>query len=244
MNALIKLVCIIAIILGGSLALVLIVAMLTSSPSTLTHVPPETKQTSLNPAKYDELAAVVKACGKPTDNHPQQLNAGAGSIGRALVYRQYNTELWFYSGPESDKWMLMSAFPVNETNTIIVESANRRMPCMRGGLQDHFKAIAKLAAEMKKELGDLVKARKDYAGEVDTQLLEKGIESRTFTEGREAKTLVIQDVLAGRVRAQQLSNNSDLMARLRLLGFKKLKYNNGLSDEMFAGFVWDLTKKD
>jgi hypothetical protein len=69
-----------------------------------------------------------------------------------------------------------------------------------------------------------------------------GIESSTSTVGKDASTLVIQDALAGRVRANQISHNTALMTNLKLLGFKKLKYNNGFDGEMFTGFVWDLTK--
>src|SRR6266498_3747503 len=57
------------------------------------------------PAKHDEAKSVIGLCGKPTQDHPQELNAGACSEGRALVYRKYNTELWFYRGPASSQWM-------------------------------------------------------------------------------------------------------------------------------------------
>jgi hypothetical protein len=103
---------------------------------------PQGSQTSgpaMIPAKYDEAKAVIDLCGKPSQDHPQELHAGAGSKGRALVYRKYNTELWFYSGPESQQWSLMTTFGANGDDTITLEEANKRMPCLKGSLQEHFR---------------------------------------------------------------------------------------------------------
>jgi len=55
---------------------------------------------------------------------------------------------------------------------------------------------------------------------------------------------VIEDALAGRVRANQISGNTALITELKLLGFKTLKYNNGFEGEMYTGFHWDLTKNE
>lgn len=226
--------------------LAVVIAIATRKDKSEEATTPTSKpQPAVKAATIDEAAAVIAACGKPTQDHPQELNAGAGSEGRALVYPKYNTELWFHRGPQSAQWMLMNAFLANGNDTISVEAANKRMPCMKGGLQAHFGHLEKEADEIKNQLGlneNRVKARKDYAAELDTQLLEMGIESKTFAVGQDARTLVIQDALAGRVRASQITNNSDLMAKLRLLGFRKLKYNNGFEGEMFTGFEWDLTK--
>ncbi len=109
-----------------------------SQNSTSSQSSPEIKAKTI-PAKYDEAAAVIKMCGKPNRDHPQELNAGAGSEGRALVYRKYNTELWFYRGPESRYWMLMSALVANGDDSMTVEQASKRMPCMKSGFQDHFR---------------------------------------------------------------------------------------------------------
>jgi hypothetical protein len=206
---------------------------------------PSKESSSVKTATFDEASAVIKACGKPAKDHPQELNAGAGSEGRALEYSKYNTELWFYRGPESAQWMLMSAFSVNGDSPLEIAVANKWMPCMKGGLQDHYHigVSEKEAAETDKAVNkSLVDSRKAFARELDSQLLEMGIESKTFILGQDATTLVVQDALAGRVRANQLSNNSILMAKLKFLGFKKLKYNNGFEGEMFSGFDWDLTK--
>lgn len=109
-----------------------------SQSSTSSKSSPETKARTI-PAKYDEAAAVIKMCGRPNRDHPQELNAGAGSEGRSLVYRKYNTELLFYRGPESRYWMLMSALMANGDDSMTAEEASKRMPCMKGGFQDHFR---------------------------------------------------------------------------------------------------------
>jgi hypothetical protein len=89
---------------------------------------------------------------------------------------------------------------------------------------------------------ELISLRKAYAATLDQTLLDKGIESETRTEGKNADTLVIVDVLAGRVRANDLANNTELFRELKALGFKKLHYVNGETDDLFVGFTWDLTK--
>jgi hypothetical protein len=239
-------------IIGGIVAPLVIVGAIVrnsdNSPSA-----PETAQTkqpsrSGETAKYDEAAAVIKACGKPSEDHPQKLNAGTGSEGRALVYRKYNTELWFYRGPESHKWMLMSGFAADGDDSLLVSVLNKRMPCMEGRLQDHYNMghTEQEAADIQKNVDgaskSLVNSRHTFATELDRQLLDMGIESKTYAVGKDATTLVIQDALAGRVRANQISQNTQLMSNLRVLGFKKLKYNNGFEGEMFTGFSWNLTK--
>jgi hypothetical protein len=206
---------------------------------------PQAKTTDrqMRPATYDELAQVISSCGSPNSNHPQELQAGAGSEGRALVYRKYNTELWFYRGPDSQQWMLMNAFPAGGDQTITVAEANRRMPCMKGHLQNHLGSLEQEAEQFKKQLGldNPIKARKDAAASIDRELLDMGIESKTYTEGKAATVLVIEDPLAGRVRANQIAGNTALMTELKMLGFKTLKYNNGVEGEMYTGFHWDLT---
>lgn len=87
-----------------------------------------------------------------------------------------------------------------------------------------------------------VAVRKAYAKVIDQQLLELGIESKTFTQGTQAKTIVIQDALAGRVRANSLGKNSTMFEQLKALGFTRLNYTNGFEGDMYEGFTWDLTK--
>jgi zinc-ribbon domain len=88
-----------------------------------------------------------------------------------------------------------------------------------------------------------IAARKAYAKVVDQQLLDLGIESNTFTQGEQAKILVIKDALAGRVRANSLGKNSEMFEQLRTLGFTRLTYTNGFESDLYEGFTWDLTKQ-
>ena len=84
-----------------------------------------------------------------------------------------------------------------------------------------------------------VAARKVYAKVIDQQMLESGIESKTLTQGAQAKTIVIQDVLAGRVRANSLGKNSTMFEQLKALGFTRLNYTNGFEGDLYEGFTWD-----
>jgi hypothetical protein len=85
-------------------------------------------------------------------------------------------------------------------------------------------------------------ARKEYAKVIDQKLLDMGIESKTFTDGKAATTLVIQDVLAGRVRQNAIEKNDTLFDQMRQLGFKKLKYTNGFESDsdLYFGVEWSL----
>lgn len=82
-----------------------------------------------------------------------------------------------------------------------------------------------------------IAARKAYAKKLDIQMLDMKIESRTVATGANADTLVIEDALAGRVRAREIGENYPLLAEMRMLGFKELKYTNG--DEAWH---WNLKK--
>jgi hypothetical protein len=84
-----------------------------------------------------------------------------------------------------------------------------------------------------------IATRRAYAKVLDQQLLDLGIESKTYTTGTDAKTLVIEDALAGRVRVNALKQNSDLFDQIRTLGFKHLRYENGFEDELYFGVHWD-----
>jgi hypothetical protein len=66
-----------------------------------------------------------------------------------------------------------------------------------------------------------IATRKAYAKVIDEQLLEMGIESKTFTQGAQAKTIVIQDALCGRVRANSLGKNSTMFDQLKVVGFTR-----------------------
>jgi hypothetical protein len=57
---------------------------------------------------------------------------------------------------------------------------------MKGGLQAHFGHLEKEAAEIKHQLGfeNLAKDRKKFAKQLDAQMLEMGLESKTFVTGQ------------------------------------------------------------
>src|SRR5262249_47211787 len=87
---------------------------------------------------------------------------------------------------------------------------------------------------------EMVAARKAYAKIIDQQLLNMGIESKTYTNGADAKTLVIEDALAGRVRQNSIQKNDDLFNSLRTLGFKHLEYTNNFEGDLNFNVVWTI----
>jgi hypothetical protein len=54
-----------------------------------------------------------------------------------------------------------------------------------------------------------------------------------------AKTLVIEDGLAGRVRQNSIQQNDTLFDNLRALGFAHLKYTNSVESDLNYGVVVD-----
>jgi hypothetical protein len=87
----------------------------------------------------------------------------------------------------------------------------------------------------------MVVARRAYAKVIDQQMLDKGIESKTFATGPQAKTLVIEDALAGRVRENEIGKNSQLFQNLHDLGFTHLRYQNGFEGDLSFGVTWTIT---
>lgn len=102
------------------------------------------------------------------------------------------------------------------------------------------KPVTTPAPAPKKTPADLIAARKTYAKVIDQQLLDMGIESKTYTMGAQAKTLVIEDALAGRVRQNAIQKNDALFDNLRTLGFTRLEYTNSFEGEMNYAVVWDI----
>jgi hypothetical protein len=92
-----------------------------------------------------------------------------------------------------------------------------------------------------KSPAELAALRKAYAKVIDQQLLDMGIESKTYTAGADAKTLVIEDALAGRVRQNSIQENDTLFDNLRSLGFTHLKYTNNFEGDLNYGVVWTIT---
>jgi hypothetical protein len=120
----------------GVLIAIICTAAIFDSSVRVTALPPMPGHTSkpegqMRPATFDEMAAVIKGCGKPASNRPKELNAGAGSEGRALIYSKFKTELWFYRGLDSTQWMLFSAFPQKGDDVLEVNVLHTRMPCTK-----------------------------------------------------------------------------------------------------------------
>lgn len=101
--------------------------------------------------------------------------------------------------------------------------------------------VAAPAPAPKTKPADLVAARKAYAKLLDQQLLDMGIESKTYTMGAQAKTLVIEDALAGRVRQNAIQKNDALFDNLHSLGFSRLEYTNALEGDLSYAAVWKIT---
>jgi hypothetical protein len=87
---------------------------------------------------------------------------------------------------------------------------------------------------------ELIATRKAYAKVIDQQLLDMGIESKTYTTGAQAKTLVIDDALAGRVRGNAIRQNDELFDNLRTLGFSRLEYINGFEGDLSYDVAWTI----
>jgi len=87
---------------------------------------------------------------------------------------------------------------------------------------------------------EMLAARKAYATVIDQQLLNMGIESKTYATGSQAKTLVIEDALAGRVRQNAIQKNGSLFDNLRTLGFTHLEYKNDFDGDLSFDVVWTI----
>jgi hypothetical protein len=86
----------------------------------------------------------------------------------------------------------------------------------------------------------MTQLRKDYAKLIDQRLLTMGIESKTYTAGPQAKTLVIEDALAGRVRENAIQQNNDMFDNLKALKFSRLEYTNGFEGDLNFDVYWTI----
>jgi hypothetical protein len=89
-----------------------------------------------------------------------------------------------------------------------------------------------------KSAAEMTELRKAYAKLIDKQLLNMGIESKTYTVGPQAKTLVIEDALAGRVRENAIQQNGDMFDNHRALKFSRLEYTNGFDGDLNFDVYW------
>jgi hypothetical protein len=87
---------------------------------------------------------------------------------------------------------------------------------------------------------EMMQLRKEYASLIDKQLLNMGIESETYTVGPQAKTLVIKDALAGRVRENAIQQNADMFDNLKTLKFSRLEYTNGFEGDLNFDVYWTI----
>jgi len=105
-------------------------------PSTAQTQAPSAPTSSSEPfeaikSTYDEAAFVIKHCGRPDRDFLQK---APDTTIRHLVYRRFNTELFFYRGADMPHWALGNVFLADQDETLTMKEANVRMPCAKGGL--------------------------------------------------------------------------------------------------------------
>lgn len=85
----------------------------------------------------DDAAFVIQNCGKPDR---QFTESASGATIRHLVYRRFNTELFFFRAADRPQWGLGNAFVPNQDEDMTMEEANRRMPCAKGQLHSFLES--------------------------------------------------------------------------------------------------------
>jgi hypothetical protein len=99
-------------------------------------------KTSTTPAPVvksgrDDAAFVIQNCGKPDHEFTEK---ASGATIRHLVYRRFNTELFFFRAADRPQWGLGNAFVPNQDEDMTMEEANRRMPCAKGQLHSFLES--------------------------------------------------------------------------------------------------------
>ena len=87
----------------------------------------------------DDAAFVIQNCGKPDRDFMEK---ASGATIRHLVYRKFNTELFFFRDASRPKWGLGNAFLPNRDEDMTMEEANRRMPCAKGQLHNSLESAS------------------------------------------------------------------------------------------------------
>jgi len=118
-------------LIGILLSLGLILAVMTSSKDHTVTTNPTPVPLPATQLTQDEAFFVIQHCGRPDREFMEK---ASGTTIRHLVYRKFNTELFFYRGVDRPKWSLGNAFVPNRDEDITMEEANRRMPCAKGQL--------------------------------------------------------------------------------------------------------------
>jgi hypothetical protein len=99
--------------IGGVIGLSLMIAVISSSENQPVKPTPVTAVPIAKPTQ-DEAVFVIQHCGKPDRDFIEK--APAPTI-RHVVYKRFNTELFFYRGPEMPQWGLGNAFVANRDET-------------------------------------------------------------------------------------------------------------------------------
>lgn len=131
----------IAWIIGISLTvrLIVIASNHTPAPSATIPVPVASDTIAIPTPKptQDEVAFVLKHCGHPERDFREK---APGTLIRHLVYKRFDTELFFYRDANTPLWVLGNAFIADRDELMTFDEANRRMPCARGQLHSFLDA--------------------------------------------------------------------------------------------------------
>jgi len=87
----------------------------------------------------------------------------------------------------------------------------------------------------------LLLSRKDFAKNLETLLLDRGLNVDVTTQGSKSEVLRIKWALTSKVAAHEL-RKGDIISSAKELGFKKVQLTNGFQSELGESWTWDLTK--
>jgi hypothetical protein len=125
-------------LIGVTLGLSIVTAIVSDSENhrVKTSSTPAHVTAPVKPAR-DDAAFVIQNCGKPDREFMEK---ASGATIRHLVYRRFNTELFFFRGADRPQWGLGNAFVPNRDEDMTMEEANRRMPCAKGQLRSFLES--------------------------------------------------------------------------------------------------------
>lgn len=81
-----------------------------------------------------------------------------------------------------------------------------------------------------------IATRRVYAKTLENNLLDKGMDVKVTTRGRNATTLHLQYVLFNRVWSHKFSEDAELMGTIQKLGFKRLEMSDGYDFDVYWTF--------
>ncbi len=82
----------------------------------------------------------------------------------------------------------------------------------------------------------IIQNRREFAKRAESLFLDQGMDVEVTVLGRAATTLHMKYVLAGRVTAHQMSQNTDFFGTLRTMGFRRFELTDGYD----FNWYWDL----